>query len=865
MNIIKRVTGLFSVMEDEVKSFRLLFLQSLFIGFANSYYYIVSSSFLLKNVSIRILPNAYIITGTAGFLLIQLYKRLQKRYGITGSFKAVLIIFSMVCCMNFFAMMELSHNKAFAVFLAYFMVLFAAPFTAIFSLGLFAQCSRMYNIAQSKRLLALIISGEIVASVLAFLSIPFMGALIKGRVYVLLPFAGLFILLVFIPFNRILALAKDRFQAQVSTKAPPKVDLKFLLKDKFYTYIGITTVFSVFAIYSVDYVYLISVRYMVDISGYEIAQIVAVFFFSVKIGELVFSFLSGSILSKKGVLFSLLLLPVALLLLSVFACVSGYLFAGLPVFLLAFLFLSKLVERAVRKAVTTPSVKVMYQVAEPHERLEIESSIDGLLNQVATVVSGVLLLVISLLFFHGDGDKVALLKVFSLVGIVVFALWAFLSVKMYDSYRVKISEFLSRVKQVARRAGQDGKAARIADGADHDHELLFEKADKMILKIRGLKKHELLDMIRMYNSKQSLDFRFEKDDKIARRLIHVYYNNQNYISRLLIAMYLPYFNEQTAQSFLGELWEVSDIIGRLELVMAFNGRKFKGRDQALFERLCEECVGEIAWAESCANDVAELKNDDLDREIQYHRSILVRLLFELLKVLYDSSVIDVIYGIITNEEGDIENRLFAIELLDITLHPGLKEMIKPILEPVAFENRKQKLGKFFHVYSLSARDRLIDILMKDYNLISLKLKETALVVYSKVSDNKHVLAAFRTNSIGNLKSKAEAIYDGFSDPLYLAKLEVLKLIESRYEVMKPYTPYLFNHGISIPGRRRGRLSVLLGRHSADHEYTIEVKSSSGVAVKLDYLGLALLISLKQSGYYSNEVFNETAEIAMESV
>ena len=843
MNIIKRITGLFSIMEDEVKSFRLLFLQSLLIGFANSYYYIVSSSFLLKNVNIKSLPNAYIITGIGGFVLIKLYKSMQKKYGITGSYKLSIIVFSLICFANFFAVYVFGSNKSLSIFFAYFIVLFATPFTTIFSLGVFAQCSRLYNISQSKRLLALVVSGEIIASVIAYLSVPFLRGLINGNIYVLLPVSGLIILFVFIPFNKLLALNDSKLNRQITVKEAQKIDLSFFTKDKFYLLIAITTIFSVFAIYVVDYAYLISVRYMSNQTGIEIAEIVSVFFFIVKVGELSFSFLSGNILSNKGIKFSLLLLPIILLSAASLAFVSGFLFNGLPIFLLAFLFVAKLTERAIRKSITTPSVKVLYQVAEPHERQEIEANIDGLLNQLATVLSGVLLLVISILCF-GD-DMFSLLHIFSFVCIVSFALWSFFSLKMYDSYRIKIKNFLSKLKETD--AGPHATSvAHLSTLQSDDNTTVIKDINNAIKTVKNASKSELIDLIKLYNIKQTIDIT-DNPEKIAKKLINIYYSNHFYFSRLLIIRYLQYCSNDLSNNFFEELWEVSDLVGKLELIISFNEKPHRNINVAFFERLCEECAKEITWTEACLHDVAELKDEQLEKELNSHKSTVTYLLFELLKVIYEPSVMQVVFDIITRDNTELENQFFALELLDITLRPGLKEIIKHILEPTTFDNKKQVLGKTFHIYQLSPKDRLIDIMMKNYNLIDPQLKETALIRYSKITDEQNVLSAFSSSSVENLKYKADEISSGITEPAYEAKLNVMASLEENYEAVTPYSSYLFNYALVNVNNNKAHLNKHFIKNNLPVGYTLEMRSGANIAVKLDALALAILVTLKQNG------------------
>jgi len=171
-------------------------------------------------------------------------------------------------------------------------------------------------------------------------------------------------------------------------------------------------------------------------------------------------------------------------------------------------------------------------------------------------------------------------------------------------------------------------------------------------------------------------------------------------------------------------------------------------------------------------------------------------------------------------------------------------MIKPIVEPIPFETKKAQLDKHFHIYHFSPKERLVDIMMKDYNLVSLRLKEIALIAYNKITDEKHVLSAFRTNSIDNLKYKADEMFTGVADPLYQAKMEVLKRVEYNYTNLKSLGPYLFNYGIFIP-RQKLHYNSPASKISISQPYMIDVRPSSNITVKLDSLALALLVTLKQ--------------------
>jgi hypothetical protein len=165
--------------------------------------------------------------------------------------------------------------------------------------------------SQSKRLLALVGTGEIMASIIGYLTAPLISKLTGSPNYLLL-LAAACILPALIPIYWLALTNHEKLSHIMASKtALKKLNLSFFRNERFYLLIAIVSVFSVSAIYFVDYSYLITVRFMSVYSGIEIATILGFFFSIVKVGELVFSFLSGHFLSTKGVKFSILLLPLA--------------------------------------------------------------------------------------------------------------------------------------------------------------------------------------------------------------------------------------------------------------------------------------------------------------------------------------------------------------------------------------------------------------------------------------------------------------------------------------------------------------------------------------------------------------------------
>src|SRR6476620_1147495 len=204
MALIKGLSGLINLRPEERKSFRSLFLLSLITGIGLSYYFVAVNTFLIQKASVSNLPYAYIIYGLGGVLLIKAYQYRQQRRGVISSYRESLVAFFVVALGVFAAITKIGDQSAYAVYLAYLGFLFNMPFTLIFALSFSGICARLYNMAQSKRLLALVGTGEIIASIIGYLTAPLISQL-TGSPNFLLPLSAICILPALIPIYRLAA------------------------------------------------------------------------------------------------------------------------------------------------------------------------------------------------------------------------------------------------------------------------------------------------------------------------------------------------------------------------------------------------------------------------------------------------------------------------------------------------------------------------------------------------------------------------------------------------------------------------------------------------------------------------------------
>ncbi len=838
MSLKTKFSRIVKLRPEESQSFRFLFILSLITGIALSFYFVAVNSFLIKNTSVSNLPYAYIISGLGGVVLIKIYQSRQRKVGIIRSYQEFLCIFSVMSLFVFLAYGKYGDQPNYAVYLAYFGFLFNMPFTIIFALSFSAICARLYNLAQSKRLLALIGTGEIIASIIGYLFAPLISKLLGSSNY-LLPVAAISILPAFFPIYKLVKDGKEKLAHLPTVKGTlKKLNIAFFLSQRFYLLIALASIFSVAAIYFVDYACLITVRFMASYSGLEIAVIVGVFFSFVKTGELIFSFMSGHILSSKGVKFAILLLPLLLVGCFIFATLGGAAFKSNPVFILGFIFLAKFVERVMRKAITTPATKVLYQVTGS-DRLRIEATVEGLLNQVATVVSGLLLLAISALISKDDTQY--FLTIISGICLIIFFVWSFLSLKLYEKYKQKIWIYLTEIRSAT------GTAHTVAPTAQRSFSKPANADTLSIALAKALKNRAVNNLsspiseLALYSPAVFSQISEEDDSQLSTKLSNTYYANPNFFYRLTVIRYFQNAKTPLSLALFKEFWEISDLTLKYELIQTYSrfGQKPAESDYFYFEQLCQLLSDELIYSMSAQNDLQLIEDADLQFNLIEQTNLLTKILFELLSVVYEPQAIKVIYAIIADEDQeDIERKLFAIELLDNTLEEGLKDKLTPIFEPAPFDQKIGNLQKFVPVEPMAAEEALKNLLLKDFKLVNAQLKECCLKVYYQLTKDSQLLNAFAVSRIKNLQLQAEKLgKNGVSTP---AMNEALRSrIENEYALTKTQCTYLFNEGIVSQDRQ-----VNKGTRKFAHPYFIRVDIDDS-SLLLDTYAMALFLETQQ--------------------
>ena len=746
----------FYIRQAERYNFSQLFLQSFLTGLATSFFSVTTSSYFIKKLDVSRLPPAYILSGVIGYLVIYLYKKLMNRYGLITAIVITNLLYILICGSLLYARLHDSSSQTLTQYVAFAGFVFVMPFSSLFALTFATLSLRLFDLGQSKRLIALVGLGEVIASILAYLLVPLLTTLMGTTAFLLL-ITMMAVLTGMIPLTKLVKAngEKLRHVHHVTKAVTAKVNFSFLLKDRYFMLIGIFTFFSVTAIYLADYSYLISVKFLSVENNIETAILVSVIFTVIKLGELSFSLFSSRFMSEYGMKISLLLLPLLLVLSSMLGVVSGSLFRSVTFFIVAFLLLNKWIERVIRKGITNPALKVLYQVTQPGERAKVQTLIDGSLSQVSTMAAGLILLGLSLAFKKTE----LYVYLFVLAGacFVVYAAWLFFTQKMYHRYKEKIQLFLkgTEMKMVAgskEAIPENAGTARFAGNSS------FIELTKMLKSItedeRKNSRGYLYEMARVYHSKAFKSVNGIDDPQLPRKLSAALYAQEHYPARIAAIQYVQYLLPEEKLRLLRENYETLDHTLQYFLLRNVNSSPVQcsDEDRFYFTGLCRRCVRDILWIESTVHDLAELNNEKLQTALLDLREQQVFKLLQLFRILYDPGSVSIVENIWRNRASLPENQVFAIELLENILDKNVKKIIIPLLEDIPLAAKREKLRQVFYFHQMDMADRLKDIVMKDFNLVDPYIKELAVRCYIQLTGDENLARVFKSHPYLRLSS-----------------------------------------------------------------------------------------------------------------
>ncbi|WP_258105776.1 HEAT repeat domain-containing protein [Marinoscillum sp. MHG1-6] len=498
----------------EEKPMLLLLGMGFFMGIFLATYQVGAETLFLLEMDESYLDQAFFAAGAAGIFTTYLFVILQKRINYSTLIVSIffLIVLFMVGMRGAFSFTQFESGKEELKYLPFTMFVMIGPITAITLVGFWGLFGRMFDLRASKRIIGGIDTGALTATILAFFSIPFIQE-IPGmdHPYDLLLVSAIasFGVLIFT-----LWIIKD-FNVDKATKSgdndknkPKEVNFFGLFKNPYLRLLCFFLIFSVGASIFVDYTF----YSVTDINFPDEDQLTTFLsFFSGTVmimSFLIQSFVNDIIIDRFGLKVALMTMPIILILFTIGGIFSGHLYGyetRTKEFLYFFLFTvsAKAFTASLRDALESPAFKLFFLPIDIRIRFDIQSRIEGVINQLAILVAGAAQMGLGLLTYFE-----LIHYSYFIVGIAVGVIFA--AIKLFDQYKVTLKETLEEQKKALK-----GEGARNEDTPMNviKEELSSKEPSRII---NALKVLERIDPIQLERSLlDSLNVRFPEVRRYA--------------------------------------------------------------------------------------------------------------------------------------------------------------------------------------------------------------------------------------------------------------------------------------------------------------------------------------------------------------
>lgn len=161
-------------------------------------------------------------------------------------------------------------------------------------------------------------------------------------------------------------------------------------------------------------------------------------------------------------------------------------------------------------------------------------------------------------------------------------------------------------------------------------------------------------------------------------------------------------------------------------------------DVSLIKETIDEEIAITVWVMAAMSDIQKEKNMPLLKEaLQYELAQKKENVFLLLSMIYDSKTIRYIQE--SFQTGTHETKVYATEILDLTVSSGIKDLFLPLLDDLSLEESLILFKDVYPQQKMSVFERLKDIINKDYLKINRWTKACAIIHLENYKESEPVL------------------------------------------------------------------------------------------------------------------------------
>ncbi|MEO9870514.1 cyclic nucleotide-binding domain-containing protein [Ekhidna sp.] len=490
--------------QGEEKKMLLLLGKGFFMGILLATYQIGAETLFLKVLGDEWLDVAFFSAGAAGIISTAIFVFLQRKINfstlvISTTFVILIFIGVLRAAFEFVGYNEdISGQFQLLPFILFVMI---GPVTSIILLGFWGVFGRVFDLRQSKRIIGGIDTGQLMATMIAFFSIPLLTSYVIDATYDLLFVSALAALGVFI-FTLLLVINfnLDKATKVLKGEEVQKVSFFSLMKDKYLRLLSVFLIFSMGAAVFVDYTFLSATETMYpdekDLSNF-------LSFFSgtvIVVSFLIQSFINDYIIGKFGLKVALMTMPLILILFTLGAIIVGHIFGyeeKTSEFIMFFVLtaVGKLFIASLKDALENPAFKLFFLPLDIKIRFDIQTRIEGVVNEIAVFVAGATQMALGLLVFFK-------LIHYSYFILALAAGVIYLAGKLFEEYKKTLKATLEKKK-----AGLQGEGKR---NENNTINILKEEVESRDVE-------RILNALRLFEKLEPIEFEFVLLDLLNHR------------------------------------------------------------------------------------------------------------------------------------------------------------------------------------------------------------------------------------------------------------------------------------------------------------------------------------------------------------
>ncbi|MCV9386557.1 HEAT repeat domain-containing protein [Reichenbachiella ulvae] len=488
----------------------LLLGKGFFMGVFLATYQVGAETLFIATLGEAHLDVAFFVAGALGIFTTALYVYIQKRANfstlvVSNAFLIFLFIALLRVAFWYFEYNQLDEGFQILPFILFVMI---GPVSAITLLGFWGIFGRIFDLKQAKRTIGGIDTGQLTATMIAFFSIPVLTNLnLIDETYDLLfissfsSFGVLILTIVIVKNYNLDSTTKVRVDENIQVR---KITYRDLIEDKYMRMLCLFMIFSMGSAVFANYVYISATEifYPVDKTTGDDSELRDFLSFAngavMVLSFIIQSFINDIIIGRFGLRVSLMVMPLVLALFTIGAIFSGHMFGyeeKTEEFLFFFIFLvvGKVFTSSLKDALENPAFKLFFLPFDVKIRFDIQSRIEGVVNQIAILVAGGLQIAMGLLAFF----ELIHYAYFILVLAVCIIYYAG---RLYSEYKAQLQLTLEDQKLKLKGAGTKNERSTINI---IKKELLRRNPDRALNALKLMEKMEpiildyaLLDFIR---------------------------------------------------------------------------------------------------------------------------------------------------------------------------------------------------------------------------------------------------------------------------------------------------------------------------------------------------------------------------------